>query len=102
MKAGVATSPCGVRRRPQRAPPSRASRAKEKAAATVGLEDQHRVAVAVEAVAAGERVLVGLEHGAPAGEGRDQEEQRRAGQVEVGEERIDDPEARTGPEQELG
>ena len=47
------------------------------------LEDQHRIAVATKAVAAGDSLAVGIEHTLAADERGDEHQQRRTRQVEV-------------------
>ena len=92
MNAGVSTTPCAVWSRPRRASPSRATSSNDGTRSRHALTPsaiEHGVAVAVEAVAGGDGVGVGREHPLAAGEGRDQQEQRRARQVEVREERVD-------------
>ena len=55
--------------------------------------EQHRVAVAVEAVALGDRVCVGETNVVVPSEGRDEHQQCRFRHVEVGQESVDDAEA---------
>ena len=96
--------PCGVWSRPRRASPSCASSSKDGVSRATGrpIRDQHGVAVAVEPVAGGDGVRVGVEHPLAPGEGRNQEEQRRAWQVEVREERVDRAEPVSGHDGEVG
>ena len=52
------------------------------------LRDQHRVAVRVEAESGGHRATVRREHRLPTGQRRHHHQQRRAGQVEIGQQRL--------------
>src|SRR5687768_7007634 len=63
-------------------------------------KQQHRVPVAVEAVALFDRLAVEAQDALAAREGADQHEQRAARQVEVGEQRVDGAEPRAGEEEE--
>ncbi len=65
-------------------------------------QDEHRIAEAVEAVALGDGLLVGLECEFGAGEGADEHEKGRAGQVEIGDEDIDEAERVAGEDAKLG
>ena len=105
MKAGVSTLPWGSVRRPSRAAPSLREHAQSAAARRAhdrrpprrlrvrARKHQHGIAVAEEAVALAHRVRVGREHQLAAGERRHQHQQRRLRQMEVGQQRIDHPEA---------
>ena len=55
--------------------------------------EQYRVVVAEEVIAFGDGMGVGGADGVVAGEGRDQHEQRRFRQVEIGDQPVDDLEA---------
>src|SRR5881628_157286 len=105
MKTGVSTTPWAVVRRPRRAAPSVASRWNVMGSITGeawrGVSyDQHGVAVRVEAVAGCDGVVVRAQQGLAAGEGGGQEQQRRARQVKVRQQRVDhaEPVARTDGE----
>ena len=84
-----------VRRLEHRAPrvavaredPEREARA---SAGSTASPEQHRVAVREEPVALGHGETVRVEHALRTGEGADEREQRRAGQVKVGEQAVDD------------
>ena len=64
------------------------------------LQDQHRVAVAVEAVSGLEGGTIGREDALAPGEGADQREQARSRQVEVREESVHGTEAAAGTDEE--
>src|SRR5437868_3777155 len=83
MNTGVGISPRGVWRMPARAWPSVAMTSNS-------MVEQHRIAVAEEAIALGDRVAVRREHAIGAGERAHQHEQRRFREVEVGDEVVDD------------
>ena len=96
MKAGVATAPCGVPISPRRAAPSVAMSSKEKTSAMLRgrcqdelAEQEAGIAVGVEPVAGGDGVRIGALHRVEAAERRDQHEQGRARQVEVGQHHVD-------------
>src|SRR4051812_13265721 len=101
MKMGVCTTPWFSVRRPRRAWPSVARMSNWSMSGVPALQ-QHGVAVAEEAVAAVNRVAVGGHDGLVAREGADQHQQRRLGQVEVGDEDVDDAEAKTGRDEDVG
>ena len=63
--------------------------------------EQAGIAVGVEAIAGRDGVGVGGAHGVEAAEGRDQHEQRRARQMEVGHQQIDGLEAVAGRDEEV-
>src|SRR5689334_1071064 len=63
--------------------------------------DQHRVAVAIEAVAFGDGRAVRREDMVAAGEGGDEHDQRRLGQMEVGHQSVDDAEVEAGIDEEI-
>src|SRR3990167_3932951 len=92
MNTGVSTAPWGVTRRPQRAAPSVAR----------SLNNERGVAVGVEAVARADRVSVRLHDQLPPRERADQHEERRARQVEVGQEDVHRAEAEAGRDVEGG
>src|SRR5437773_2301449 len=97
MKTGVSTTPWAVVRRPQRAAPSLATTSKVTRltpASRAPLQQQTRVAVGVEAIARAHRVRVRLQDQLATRERRDQDEERRARQVEVRQERVHDTEAK--------
>ena len=95
MKMGVGTSPCARRERA-------GARLAVGAVEAEAHREQHRVAVAVEAVAAGDGVVVGGEDALLAGEGGDEHDQRRARQVEVGEHDVDGAEGVAGADEDRG
>src|SRR5690349_5252026 len=64
--------------------------------------EEHRVSVAEEAVARGDRVAVGGQDAIAAGEGGDQDEERGPGQVEVGDQVIDRAEGVVRADEEVG
>src|SRR6185503_10614141 len=99
MKAGVSTSPWGVRSRPARAAPSVLTTVSSTARI---LRDQHRVAVRVETIALGDRVAVRPEQCLAPTEGGGEQQQRRARKVEVRDEGVDQPEAVAGVDEEIG
>src|SRR5579863_9849666 len=61
-----------------------------RAGSAITSHDQHRVSVAVKAIALGNRRLIRSLQQLGAGESRHQQQQRRAWQVKVSDERIDD------------
>lgn len=65
-------------------------------------QDEHGVAEAVEAVAFGNGLAVGLEREFGAGEGADQHEECRTGKVEVRDEDVDDAEGIAGEDAQFG
>ena len=82
-----APSPCAVCSTPARAAPSVACmRSRRNVTAPF---QQAGIAVGIEAIARLDRVRIGRAHPLGAGEGADQHEQRRARQVEVGQQQID-------------
>ena len=97
MKAGVSTAPCA------RGEPAAAGRAVggEELEAEA-LTDQAGVAVRVEPVAGRQRVAVGGQDQLAPGEGGDEDQQRGARQVEVGQQRVDDAEAVAGSRNDGG
>ena len=62
--------------------------------------EQAGIAVGIEAIAGRDGVGVGGLHGVEAAEGRDQHEQRRARQMEVGHQHVDGPEPVAGRDEE--
>ena len=66
------------------------------------LLNQHAISVGVEAVALGDGVAVGAEDIFLSSQSADQHEERRLGQVEIGQERSDDPEFVAGIDEEIG
>src|SRR5262245_65802060 len=98
MKAGVSIAPCPVVMRPSRARPSTFSSSKPKPPIS---GDQHRFAVRVEAIARLDRVAVRAQDGLPSGERRYQDEQARSREMEVGDERVHDPEPMPGSDEEI-
>lgn len=64
--------------------------------------DQHGIAVAVEPIAFPDRLAVGVENGLTAGEGRDEEEQRRLGEVEIRDYGVNGLELVAGPDHQTG
>src|SRR4030095_17050681 len=99
MKAGVSIAPCQVVMRPSRARPSTFSSSKPKPPIS-GYE--HRVAVRVEAIARLDRVAVRAQDDLPPGERRHQDEQARAREMEVGDERVHAPEPLAGADEGIG
>src|SRR5262245_47822823 len=98
MKAGVSISPWAVRRRPRRAPPSAFNRSKPNDAMRSGRrevrvasvsDDEHGIAVRIEAVSRADGMTIGGQQTLPAAQGRHQEEQGRAREMEVGDQRVD-------------
>src|SRR5574337_1861341 len=85
MNTGVGMSPCGVWRMPARACPSVASSSNEKPGVgrSTRMVEQHRIAVAEEAIAGGDGVAIRGEHALGPRERAHEHEQRRFGQVEV-------------------
>jgi len=65
-------------------------------------EDEHAVAVGVEAVALAEGLAVGFEDEFAGGEGADEHEEGALGEVEVGEEGVDDLELVGGVDEDVG
>src|SRR5688572_3591020 len=65
-------------------------------------EDEHGVAVAVEAVAERDRFGIRAEHPLAPREGGDEEQERRPGQVEVGDQAVEDRESVPGHDDEVG
>ena len=104
MNVGVRNAPRAVCTVAARAPPSTASIVSRSGAAhrrvSAAAFEQHGVAEGQEAVAAGERLLVQLP---PAGadEGVDQHQQRGPGDVEVGEQPVDDAELEAAPDEQV-
>ena len=86
--------------------PSVASRSKRSmrsiVSARVSRDQQHRVAVAEEAVARVDRVAVQRHHVRVAGEGGDEHQQRAARQVEVGDQAVDDAELEARRDEDVG
>jgi len=68
----------------------------------VGTFDEHGIAVGVEPVALPHCLPVGGEHRLPAGERRDQHQQRALGEVEVGEQRVHHPKAVPRQDEQIG
>src|SRR5262245_38099712 len=64
------------------------------------LENKHRVAEAVKAVAFPYRLVIGVQHELAPGEGTDEYQQRRTRQVEIGEHHVHGAEAVPGPDEE--
>src|SRR5207248_396616 len=60
--------------------------------------NQRGVAVGIESIAGGDGVAVGGEHGVATRERGDQQQQRRARQVEIRQQRVDDAEPMTRPD----
>src|SRR5438105_15773063 len=93
MNAGVGTSPCAVRRTPARASPSVAVTVNVSTRASVAvcphLQDEHRVAERVEAIALIDCEPIQAPRLLDAHEGHDEREQRRAWQVEVRQQGVD-------------
>src|SRR4051794_17969956 len=98
MNAGVGMSPCAVWTVPARAAPSVASRVKQVIRNSVGarlqpsfdtLQNQHRIAEGVEPVLLLDRDPVEVANRIDAGECHHEREQRRARQMEVGQQRVD-------------
>jgi hypothetical protein len=58
--------------------------------------NQAAVAVGEEPIARGDGVAIGRAHALAAGEGRDQHEQSRLRQVEIGQQQVDDAETEAG------
>src|SRR5678815_508230 len=67
----------------------------------IALRDKHRVAVGVEAIALGDGVAVRAEQRLAPAEGGREQQQRRAREVEVRDEGVDQPEAVAGVDEEL-
>src|SRR6266545_2350047 len=88
MKAGVSTSPCGVRIRPTRAPPSVLKSSKPNP--LMKSDDEHGVAVRIEPIARRDGVTIGVEQELPAAKGGDEQEERRAREMEVRDQPVDD------------
>src|SRR5437868_6538195 len=88
MNAGECTTPCGVSKRAARAAPLVDSMVNSKLTRAPRSYDRHRVAVRVEAITLGDRLIVGAHREVVSGERRDEHDQRGAGKVEVGHERI--------------
>jgi hypothetical protein len=65
------------------------------------VSDEHAIAVAEEAVLLLDGMAVGGEHLFAAGEGADQHQQARFGQVEVGEQRADQAKLEAGRDEDL-
>src|SRR3954469_12638512 len=99
MNRGVSPVPGGSRSLPRLARPSRWLTENE---ITGALYDQHRVAVAEESILLPHGLAVGGEDAVEAREGRDQHEERRARQMEVGEEPVDRAEPVAGRDEEIG
>src|SRR5688572_8109968 len=98
MNTGVSTVPCGVVSRPRRPAPSVAIRTNTASVYSGGpgrpaSDDQRRVPVRVEPVAAFDRVAVGAEDQLAARERRHEDEQRCPGEMEIRHERADDAES---------
>lgn len=66
------------------------------------LEDQHGVAKAVEAVTSGNGLVVSVEDELTVGEGADEHQQGGSGEVEVGDQGVDDAETETRVDEEVG
>ncbi len=88
-------APCGVVRRPRRAAPLVASRVN-------GIRETNSSRRKVEAVALGDGVRVGGEHPLASGKGGDQHQERRAGQMKVGQQAVDGPEAMAWMNEQVG
>src|SRR5712672_625646 len=97
MNCGVSTVPWGSASLPRLAWPSRWVTEN-----TPALYDQHRVAVAEETVALAHRLPVGGEDSIETRERGHQHEERRAGQVEVGEEPVHGAKAVARRDEEIG
>ena len=102
MKAGVCTRPCGVTNSPRRAAPSVLISVKEKVAHRLGRIKQTRIAVGIETIAGRDRVRIGALHRVEPAEGRDQHEQRRARQMEIGQHQVDRAEFVAGRDEDRG
>src|SRR3970282_2210876 len=102
MNAGVSTTPRANVMRPRRAVPSRAKSSNRMGVflARIAREHEQRVAVAEKPVPLGNGVPVSGERLFEAREPGDKHEQRRLGQVEVRDERIDDPKPESGPDEQ--
>src|SRR6185369_17894954 len=119
MNTGVSTTPRRSVRRPRRARPSvartwnvsinglsrrrrgRPARARSSRRQPGLAREQHRVAVAEEAVALGDGVSVERANALVAGERGDEHEQRALGQVEVREQQIDDAKGKARSDEEV-
>ena len=95
MKAGVRISPCGVVDLAARAPRrrSRAGGRRRRRSCRPRSEQQAGIAIGIEPIARRDRMRVGALHRVEPAEGRDQHEQRRARQMEIGQQHVDRPEA---------
>src|SRR5215831_17797151 len=106
MKAGVRTVPRGMTISPRRAMPSVASRRNPKLSGIIFLvaakassmlisssKEQARIAIGVEAITFLDRVSIGRAHRFQPRKSGDEHEQRRARQMEIGHQRVGDPEA---------
>src|SRR6185436_12780726 len=89
MNAGVSTRPCDNVITPRRPSPSVASTSNFKLVLPL---DQHRIAIAEEAVAVLDRMTVRDADILCAAERRYQHEQRRFREMEIGEQALDHPE----------
>src|SRR5688572_7751742 len=88
MKAGVRTLPRGIDTSPRLALPSVASILNPKMSVMIDPEKQARIPIGVEPVVVPDGVGIGGAHALQPGEGRNQHEQRRARQMEVGHQRV--------------
>src|SRR5262245_60408402 len=68
---------------------ARRSKARETRRSTARSDDEHGVAIGVETIPLGDRFAIGGEHVLASGEGTDQEQEARARQVEVRDQRVD-------------
>src|ERR1700722_740685 len=98
MKAGVSTAPCAVCITPARAAPSMATmrwenignaRPRGVGGRSVITFQQTRIAIGIEAISRFDRVRIGPMHSLNAGKSAHQHEQRRARQMEIGQQQID-------------
>src|SRR5690242_21262075 len=99
MNAGVSTTPCGVANCPRRAEPHSASIEKLKSVITSRSENHHRVAVRVETIFRLDRRTVRAHRQIIARERRDEHDECRARQVEVGDQAVDDTKFRRRPKE---
>src|SRR5262245_59346138 len=102
MNTGVSTAPCASSSRPARAAPSLCVTANRIAGFYLRAVDQHRIAVAEEAIARADRMPVGGADLLHPCERRDEHEQRRLGEMEVRDEAIDDAKAIARRDEEIG
>src|SRR5688500_3497500 len=103
LAASPLTSGCVTDRPYIHAPPGRAfPRPRAGATGSLAAIDQHRVAVAEEAISLGDGVGVGAADVVDAGEGAHQHEQRGARQVEVRDQAVDRAEAVARQDEETG